>query len=208
MNRIDSKKHEQNSHTPNGTAGRKPPFDPVEHGGVTPPAPPAPTEGRDQASGRFLPGNRAACGNGHARRQAQLRAVLADEVGEDGLRRIVRRLARDAEHGDVAAATLILNYLLGKPAKAVDPDELDLHEYHLLSRRPALHQIREAVLKVRPDVAAAFAAPCGPQSVEKLLEALITSIKEEMQQQERIDTMLGIDGDDDLDEEEDEEAGG
>jgi hypothetical protein len=135
-----------------------------------------------------------------------------EEVAEDGLRRVVKRLARDAEHGDVAAAALILAYMLGKPGKAPDPDELDLHEYSLMARRPDLHEIRNAVLKVRADLAAEFAAPCGPQTVEKLLDALVTSLKEELHQQERIDVLLGRDtGDDeydDLDEDGEEAAAG
>jgi hypothetical protein len=79
--------------------------------------------GRD-AQGRFAPGNQAARGNPFARRMARLRArALAAASGPD-LEAIIRQLVTAAQAGDVAAAKVLLPYVLGRPPEAVDPDRL------------------------------------------------------------------------------------
>ena len=47
---------------------------------------------------------------------------------------LARQLYEHAVLGDRAAAKLVLVYLVGKPAAAVDPDTLDLEELHLYQR--------------------------------------------------------------------------
>jgi hypothetical protein len=58
-------------------------------------------------------------------------------VGEDGLRKLARKLLEQALAGDVAAARTLLAYLVGKPAAAVNPDEADLDEFRLIRERPS-----------------------------------------------------------------------
>jgi hypothetical protein len=79
--------------------------------------------GRD-AQGRFVPGNKVARGNPFARRMARLRSRALAAVSGPDLEAIVRQLAVAAKAGDVAAAKVLLPYLLGRPPEAIDPDRL------------------------------------------------------------------------------------
>ena len=79
--------------------------------------------GRD-ARGRFAPGNKVARGNPFARHMARLRSVALAAVSAQDLEAIVRQLVTAAKAGDVAAAKVLLPYLLGRPPEAVDPDRL------------------------------------------------------------------------------------
>jgi hypothetical protein len=66
-----------------------------------------------------------------------LRQALVEEVGEDGLRRLARKLLEQALAGDVAAARTLLAYAVGKPTVAVNPDEAELDEFRLIRERPS-----------------------------------------------------------------------
>ncbi len=65
--------------------------------------------------GRFLTGNKAARGNPHARRVAELRSAALEEVSPDDMRKIIRKLIELAIDGDVAAAREVLSRTLGAP---------------------------------------------------------------------------------------------
>jgi hypothetical protein len=91
--------------------------------------------GRD-AHGRFARGNTGGPGNPFARRVAGLRRALLEAVSEEDLQAIARALVARAREGDTAAAKLLFQYVLGKPAEAVDPDTLDLKEWQLYQQRP------------------------------------------------------------------------
>lgn len=84
---------------------------------------PSPTEsnGRD-SNGRFLPGNRLAKGNPAARRAQSLRFALMRAVTPAELTEIVKKLIQLAIAGDVQAAKLILDRVLG-PAVPIDIEE-------------------------------------------------------------------------------------
>jgi hypothetical protein len=93
--------------------------------------------GRD-AQGRFVPGNPGGPGNPFYRRQAEFRrAALAAFTPEDvtSLLRVMLALGRN---GDTAAARVFLDYAVGKPAKAAEPDQADLHEWQLHQQTPRL----------------------------------------------------------------------
>jgi hypothetical protein len=81
---------------------------------------PSPTvaNGRD-ANGRFVGGNRLGRGNPNARRAQKLRTELMKSVEGDDLKRIVKSLVNAAVAGDVSAAKLILDRVLGPPV-AID----------------------------------------------------------------------------------------
>ena len=84
--------------------------------------------GRD-ASGRFAKGNAGGLGNPFARRVSQLRSLIVEELADDDLQAIVRRMVDDAKAGDKAAAKLLLSYAIGKPAEPVcGPDHAEAHE--------------------------------------------------------------------------------
>ncbi len=65
---------------------------------------------------------------------ARLRSALLDAVGENGLTDIVQGMVTAAKGGDVAAAKLLLSYLLGKPVESVEPDYVEIHERELQSK--------------------------------------------------------------------------
>jgi hypothetical protein len=125
----------ETSPTPNrlGTASAGPAASPEDGGKDRRDAGPT---GRD-AQGRFAPGNAGGPGNPFARRTAELRReFLAEASGED-LRAVCRALLERAKGGDVAAAKVALGYLVGKPAKPVDPDTLDEQEWGIWRRYTA-----------------------------------------------------------------------
>ena len=95
------------------------------------------TSGR-KSNGQFAKGNPGGPGNPYARRVARLRATLLDAVGENGLADIVQGMITAAKGGDVAAAKLLLSYLLGKPVESVEPDYVEIHERQLHSKDRAL----------------------------------------------------------------------
>ena len=73
--------------------------------------------GRD-SRGRFAPGNRGGPGNPHSRKVAQLRSALLRAVTQTDLRAIVQTLVNAAKQGDLAAAKLLFDRLLGPPVAA------------------------------------------------------------------------------------------
>ncbi len=79
---------------------------------------PAASNGRG-SNGRFAAGNRLGQGNPNARRAQKLRTELMKSVESHDLKRIVRSLVNSAAAGDVGAAKLILDRVLGPPV-AVD----------------------------------------------------------------------------------------
>ncbi len=81
-------------------------------------------EGRDKSTGRFLPGNPGGPGNPFARKVARLRSALLEAVTETDVAAVGRKLVSLALEGDTAAAKLVLDYLLGGPAPAVNPDRV------------------------------------------------------------------------------------
>ncbi len=132
-----------------------------------------PPDGRDHTSGRFTAGNSFGRGNPHARRQAALRAVLAEAVPEDRLRRIAAKLAAKAEDGDIEACKLLLGYLLGKPGPAPDPDRLDLEEWKLLAAQPTVFEAVQAGIDN-------IAAPAAFEYVQRRLRQEPQQISERM----------------------------
>jgi len=90
------------------------------------------TNGR-KSNGQFAHGNKYGKGNPYARHVARLRTSLIEAVGDDGLADIVQGMVTAAKGGDVAAAKLLLSYLLGKPVESVEPDYVEIHEKQLRS---------------------------------------------------------------------------
>jgi hypothetical protein len=157
----EAKAHERNGHTnvyrPNAharlngaTATAEPPSATAVNGAKADQS----TTGR-VANGRFAPGNKFSRGNPFYRRQAALRQALLEEVGEDGLRKLARKLLEQALAGDVAAARTLLAYAVGKPTAAVNPDEADLDEARLIRERPSRGEVVLALLDSLPAEAVA-----------------------------------------------------
>jgi hypothetical protein len=120
------------------------------------PAAPAPVnaaaDGRDAATGRFTAGNTAGKGNPHNRQVGRLKSALLSAVSEEDMHRLGAQLLAQALAGDTAAAKLLLAYTLGKPARATDPDRVDLDELRLYEEFPDTGVIDRA-LKCKLDAA-------------------------------------------------------
>jgi hypothetical protein len=96
-----------------------------------PAAPPDSGRGPD---GKFVKGNKGGPGNPFARKIAAMRRAFFDAVTEEDLAAIARAMIEKAKQGDVAAARLVAQYTMGRPAEAVDPDRLDELEWQQWQR--------------------------------------------------------------------------
>ena len=106
---------------------------PADTATATPNAAPNATPKPDhEANGKFAPGNRGGPGNPYARRVSELRHIILDCLGEEELSDIIHAMIAQAKKGDVAAARLLLQYSLGKPAAAVEPDRMHIDEFQIL----------------------------------------------------------------------------
>jgi hypothetical protein len=128
----------RNGHAaPAQDADLAPPFNSFSKG-VEPREMPTEADGRDPATGRFLKGAwKGGPGNPFFRRLAQLRAQAVCEISPDEVRALMRRLYGQAMEGDVAASVVLLGYLLGKPAKVVDPDAVDDDQWRRMRDVPS-----------------------------------------------------------------------
>lgn len=104
-----------------------------------PPSPNGRNGGRD-ARGRFTKGNPGGPGNPFARRVSELRSALLGAVEPTDLADVIQGLVVAAKEGDVAAAKLVLSYLVGQPASDFDVAREDRarKQHHEDDRRQAL----------------------------------------------------------------------
>jgi hypothetical protein len=80
------------------------------------------------ANGRFAPGNSGGPGNPFAREVAELRKAILARLTVEAAGEITDALIARAKSGDVAAARLVFQYALGKPARATEPDRTPIDE--------------------------------------------------------------------------------
>ena len=135
-------------------------------------------EGRE-ANGRFAPGNPGGPGNPYARKVAELRKEMVNFVSADDLKHIVFAIKMKAERGDISAARLLFQYVLGKPLPATDPDRLDVDEWQKLQEqaRPP-REMSEVMNGVPAQVASDVTRIAWPCKVEKnFAEPLRAGIK-------------------------------
>jgi hypothetical protein len=106
--------------------------------------------GRDR-SGRFAKGNKFGPGNPFARKVAGLRSALLRKIDEEHIERVADQLLAMALEGDLAAIKIVLLYTIGRPAEAVDPDDLDRLEFerHRANGAP-LDDVREVLSRLFP----------------------------------------------------------
>jgi hypothetical protein len=76
-------------------------------------------EGRDP-SGRFAKGNPGGPGDPHPRRVAAFRKTLLSCITTEDIIAIVQAVVEEAKNGNMPAAKLILEYVLGKPGSPTD----------------------------------------------------------------------------------------
>jgi hypothetical protein len=106
------------------------------------PDPPGATAatGRD-SQGRFTKGNPGGPGNPFYRRQAHLKRVLLEAITDEDVRSVVQVLLGLARGGDLVAIKLYLQYAAGKPAREIEPDKEELHEWGLQKQAPPLGEV-------------------------------------------------------------------
>ena len=75
-------------------------------------------EGGRNPDGTFAAGNPGGPGNPHAARVAQLRKALFDTVTEQDMQDVIRALVDAAKGGDIQAARILFDRILGKPLEA------------------------------------------------------------------------------------------
>src|SRR4051812_7589614 len=76
------------------------------------------------SSGQFAKGNAGGPGNPHAKRVAELRAILLDAVTDEDVKEIVNGLVGRAKAGDTAATKEVLDRVVGRPLQGIAVEAL------------------------------------------------------------------------------------
>src|SRR5262245_10009012 len=79
--------------------------------------------------GTFAKGNSGGPGNPFARKSAEFRKAFLEGISAEQFSGLVQIVLTRACQGDSACLKILLQYLIGKPAPAVNPDSLDGHEW-------------------------------------------------------------------------------
>jgi hypothetical protein len=124
-----------------------------------------PASGRGP-NGRFCKGNSGGPGNPFARQVAAMRQEFLKAVTTEDIAGIVRAMIAKAKEGDVAAAKVVLQYTVGKPAQTVDPDRLDEMEWQQWQRERA-HGAMDVLTGIGAPAACAMARVMIPAVQEK-----------------------------------------
>ena len=114
----------------------------------TPQAQARPQVKRD-ANGRFAIGNDGGPGNPFARQTAALHSAFLQRATPQDMKAIADKLIEQAKAGNVVAAKLVLQYTIGKPAPAVQPDKLDAEEWEH-TKTTAWKPLRELQMGMGP----------------------------------------------------------
>lgn len=159
---------------PNGASGvpaQQPPPSANGANGEQNDAAPSPNGGNGHDSrGRFAKGNKGGPGNPFARRVGRLRSLLVNLVTEEDLRAVAHKLVEQARNGNLAAARLLLVYLIGRPGEAVDPDRLDLEEWRLCQESPTIPEATDGQsAKIDPSLACVLAGILEGHNLEEML---------------------------------------
>lgn len=97
--------------------------------------------------GRFGRGNRAAAKNKNRRRRAALQQAFAWSIDRDSMAELGVNLMALAKAGNLEAARLVMEYVIGKPLAAPDPDRLDLDEMQLAIESPRIVDLCIAMIR-------------------------------------------------------------
>jgi hypothetical protein len=105
--------------------------------------PTPPTDNGRSADGRFAKGNAGGPGNPFYRKQAEFRRAVLELFTPEDVMSLLRVMLALGRNGDVAAAKVFLEYVVGKPHKAPDPDREEHHEWQLAAEAPRLADVTE-----------------------------------------------------------------
>ena len=109
--------------------------------------------GRD-ANGRFARGNAGGPGNPHARHCARMLAQFRNLISDEKMSEIILVLADKAAAGDITSIKMVLNYKIGKPGPAPDPDGIERDEWNHFEQAAHQYQHVTELLKSIPSTVA------------------------------------------------------
>jgi hypothetical protein len=133
-------------------------------------------------NGRFCKGNKGGPGNPFARQVAAMRQELFGALTREDIATIARAMIDKAKAGDVAAARLVLQYTLGRPAAAVDPDRLDEMEWQQWQREQATGNYDEVWVSLHASTANDIARAIVPAMQKEHMGELKRQIDEREEQ--------------------------
>ena len=139
-------------------------------------------DGRDPATGRFLPGWRGGPGNPRLRHLASLQEAARCAITAGDLQEVLRAMRDQARKGDAAAANVLLTRVLGRareePPQAPGIELGDLSSATGCASATAAIAAAAAAGAVEPDVAATLATLVGKAAELGALRDLETRIAE------------------------------
>jgi hypothetical protein len=137
-----------------------------------------PASGRGP-NGRFTKGNAGGPGNPFARQVAAMRLEFLKAVTSEDIAEIARAMVAKAKEGDVAAAKVVLQYTLGRPAGAVDPDRLDEGEWQQWQREVVHTSEADAVFEAcAAETICKIARIFVPLMQQKMLDGMAATVQE------------------------------
>ncbi len=104
---------------------------------------PIPTANGRDTGGRFAKGNPGGPGNPFYRKQAEFRRAVLELFTPEDVMSLLRVMLALGRNGDVAAAKVFLEYVVGKPHKAPDPDREEHHDWQLSAEALRLAGVAE-----------------------------------------------------------------
>jgi len=138
--------------------------------------------------GRFAKGNPGGPGNPFARKLAAIRRAICEAVTEDEFRALARQFLVQAQHGDIAAGKLLLNYAVGRTVDPVDPDTLDQQEWQLFQKTPVPPQDVYRILNSMPaGLACTLVSILLPNTEDQIKILWWKKMQSDMKKQERKD---------------------
>jgi hypothetical protein len=128
------------------------------------------------AKGKFIAGNKGGPGNPFGRKLASMRQAILRAVSEEDVERVMRTLVTLACEGNVAAAKLVLQYAVGKPQAAAEPDRVDVDEWDVHKDMVVSGDALDAAMSGMPAplatvITTALAKAKGPKLAQMLDEA-------------------------------------
>ena len=152
----------------------------------------APPEAGRDAKGRFTKNNPGGPGNPFARQVAALRQEFLKAASKEDMAEIARVMIAKAKEGDAAAAKIVLQYTLGRPAEAVDPDRLDEGEWQQWQREVVHTREVDAVFEgCAAETICKLARTYVPLKQRKMLDGMVATAQEREAARQKRETTSG-----------------
>ena len=103
---------------------------------------------------------------------AALRKSLLNGVTEEDVTKLGQELLKRAMSGDVAAAKVLLSYVVGKPTEVISPDRIELEAWKLIQSWPTIAEYIATLIVVPPETAAEGVKNVAPTSQDVLMQRI------------------------------------